>query len=94
MSIACNIYHAFFAFIGKPYAWLFPGKRLNVDTIVRLAYLHYLVAFYLFYLGVIHAVDMHYDWSHDYNWDGLQNEVVWFDEALANELYSGSLLIL
>ena len=94
LSIACNIFHTFFMFLGKPYAFIFPGKKLNTDTIIRLAYLHYITAFYLIYLGVIHAVDMHYDWSQDYNWDALQNEVVWFDEALANELYCALLLVL
>jgi hypothetical protein len=28
---------------------------------VRLAYGHYLIAFYMAYLGLIHGVDMHYD---------------------------------
>lgn len=29
----------------------------------RLAYLHYVLAFVLGYLGVYHGVDMHYDWK-------------------------------
>jgi hypothetical protein len=28
---------------------------------VRLAYAHYLSAFFMAYLGLIHGIDMHYD---------------------------------
>jgi hypothetical protein len=34
---------------------------LNSDTLIRLAYAHYVAAFYLTYIAVIHALDMHYD---------------------------------
>lgn len=88
LSIACNIMHTFFFFKGKAYWWLFTDKSLNSDTLVRLAYAHYLSAFYLFLLGFLHAVDMHYDWKHDFNFDGLDTDLLWFDEALSGELSS------
>lgn len=31
---------------------------------------------------------MHYDWKHDVNLDGLDTELLWYDEALSNELSS------
>lgn len=88
LSIACNIMHTFFFFKGKVYWWLFTDKALNSDTLVRLAYAHYISAFYLFYLGFLHAVDMHYDWKQDFNFDGLDTELMWFDEGLSSELSS------
>lgn len=89
LSIACNIMHTFlFFFKGKAYWWLFTDKTLNSDTLVRLAYAHYISAFYLFFLGFLHAIDMHYDWKHDVNLDGLDTELLWYDEALSNELSS------
>jgi quinol-cytochrome oxidoreductase complex cytochrome b subunit len=94
LTIACNIMHTFFAFKGKVYWWLFTDKRLNTDTLVRLAYAHYLSAFYLFFLSIIHAIDMHYDWKADYSFDGLNQELYWFDEALLNEIKSFSLFLL
>jgi quinol-cytochrome oxidoreductase complex cytochrome b subunit len=86
LAIACNIMHTFFAFKGKPYAFIFTDKKLNSDTIIRIAYAHYLSAFALLYIGIIHAVCMHYDWKSDYNFDGNKNELIWFDEVLSSEL--------
>jgi hypothetical protein len=53
---------------------------------IRLAYAHYLSAFFLTYLSLLHAVDMHYDWKNETSFDGLETEMVWWDEAFANEL--------
>ncbi len=48
-------------FYGKFYWWIFTDKQLNSDTMIRLAYAHYLSAFFLTYLSLLHGVDMHYD---------------------------------
>lgn len=85
LTIAANIFHTFFAFKGKVYWWIFTDKQLNTDTIIRLAYGHYVAAFFLAYLGLIHGVDMHYDWKNEATFDGLEAEMVWWDEALSNE---------
>jgi hypothetical protein len=53
---------------------------------VRLAYLHYLSAFFMFYLGLIHGIDMHYDWKNEASFDGIDIEMVWWDEAVSNEV--------
>lgn len=86
LTIAANILHTFFMFKGKFYWWIFTDKQLNTDTMIRLAYLHYLSAFYMAYLGLVHGVDMHYDWKNETSFDGLDTEMVWWDEALSNEL--------
>lgn len=31
---------------------------------------------------------MHYDWKQDVNLDGLDTELLWYDEALSNEISS------
>jgi len=53
--------HTFFLFKGKVYWWIFTDKTLNSDTLIRLAYAHYLSAFYMFYLAILHGLDLHYD---------------------------------
>ncbi len=88
LTIAANIMHTFFLFHGKVYWWIFTDKNLNTDTLIRLAYAHYLSAFYMIYLGLLHGIDMHYDWKNEFTYDGLENEMIWFDEALLNELGS------
>ncbi len=94
LLIAVNIMNTFFLNIGKFYWWLFTDKQLNSDTLIRLAYAHYISAFFLFYLGVLHSFDMHYDWKNDTSFDGLENELVWWDEALSNELTWGAIMFM
>ncbi len=86
LTIAANIMHTFFLFYGKFYWWIFTDKQLNSDTLIRLAYAHYLAAFYMAYIAVLHGIDMHYDWKNETTFDGLETEMIWWDEALSNEL--------
>jgi len=86
LTIAANIMHTFFLFYGKFYWWLFTDKQLNCDTVIRLAYAHYVSAFFLTYLAVIHAFDMHFDWKTESVFDGIDSEMIWWDEALSSEL--------
>lgn len=92
LLIAVNIVNTFFLNIGKFYWWLFTDKQLNCDTVVRLAYAHYISAFFLFYLGVIHSFDMHYDWKNEVFFDGVETEISWWDEALSSELSWASII--
>ncbi len=86
LTIAANILHTFFLFYGKVYWWVFTDKQLNSDTLIRLAYAHYLAAFYMGYIALIHGLDMHYDWKNESIFDGLETELIWWDEVLSNEL--------
>ena len=86
LIIAANALHTFFVFTGKPYWWIFTDKLLNTDTIIRLMYLHYCIAFYLLFLGLIHGIDMHYDWKAKGFFSGIKQQLSWWDEALSNEL--------
>jgi len=80
-------YTLFFFFYGKFYWWIFTDKQLNSDTIVRIAYLHYVSAFYLVYIGYIHSIDMHYDWKNNSTWDGVQVQLQWNEEVVKGELW-------
>jgi len=86
LTIAANILHTFSLFYGKIYWWIFTDKTLNTDTLVRLAYAHYLSAFYMFYLALLHGLDLHYDWKNEVSYDGVETELAWWDEAFSNEL--------
>jgi quinol-cytochrome oxidoreductase complex cytochrome b subunit len=88
LTIAANVFHTFFLFKGKFYWWFFTDKQLNTDTLIRLAYGHYLSAFYLFFLGIIHGIDIHYDWKNESFYDGLELELTWWDEAFSNEIFN------
>lgn len=86
LTIAANALHTFFLFLGKPYWWLFTDRLLNTDTLIRLAYAHYILAFFLAYLGLVHGVDMHYDWKTEASFEGTKQEASWWEEVLAKEL--------
>lgn len=86
LTIAVNALHTFFLFVAKPYWWFFTDKLLNTDTIIRMMYLHYCIAFFLLFLGLMHGVDMHYDWKSKGFFNGIKQQLNWWDEVLANEL--------
>ena len=86
LTIASNAFQTFCFFLGKFYWLIFPDQTLNADTIIRLAYLHYVLGFCLAFFSVNHGVDMHYDWKIEPSFDGIKQELNWFDEALVNEI--------
>jgi quinol-cytochrome oxidoreductase complex cytochrome b subunit len=86
LTISANILHTFFGFKTNVHWWIFTDKQLNTDTFIRIAYLHYITGFYMAYLGLIHGIDMHYDWKNENSFDGLDAELAWWDEALSSEL--------
>ena len=53
---------------------------------IRITYLHYVIAFFLAFLGLMHGVDMHYDWKPKAMYSGIKQQLNWWDEALSNEL--------
>ncbi len=86
LTIAANALYTFFMFIGKPYWWFFTDLCLNSDTLIRMAYAHYVSAFFVTILAIIHGYDMHYDWKQENTADGVQAEAAWWDEVAANEV--------
>lgn len=86
LTIAKNAFRTFFFFIGKLEWLVLTDGMLNTDTIIRLAYAHYMIAFFLAFLGLTHGIDMHYDWQANAVFDGLKQELTWNDEVLKNEI--------
>jgi hypothetical protein len=76
LAIAGNIMHTFFMFFGKFYWWIFTDKQPNTDTILRIAYAHYVSAFYLLYISLIHGIDLHYDWKNESTPDGMTADII------------------
>jgi hypothetical protein len=40
----------------------------------------------MFYLAFLHGLDLHYDWKNEASFDGIEQEMIWWDEAFSNEL--------
>lgn len=86
LTIATNAFNSLCLYIGRLDWLVFPDQALNVDTLIRLAYMHYVSAFMLAYFGVYHGVDMHYDWKNDEGFLGIKQELQWYDEGVVNEV--------
>lgn len=63
LTIAANIIQTFTFKYGKLYYFLFTDQTLNTDTIIRCAYMHYILGFVCLLLGFVHANTMHYDYK-------------------------------
>lgn len=86
LVIAANIMHSVCLFFGKIYWLIFPDQTLNTDTVTRLGYLHYSLGIFVFMISMYHGIDMHYDWKADADFDGIRQELNWYDEALVSEI--------
>lgn len=86
LVIASNIVQTLCLFTGKIYWLIFTDQALNIDTVTRLGYIHFVLGILVGFLGIYHGVDMHYDWKNDSEFDGLDQEINWYDEALVSEL--------
>lgn len=86
LKIAANIMSTFTLKFGKIYWWLFTDQALNTDTTIRMMYAHYCLAFFLLYVSVCHAMEMHYDWKDSQITDGLELRLRWFPDLFRIEL--------
>ena len=86
LVIASNIVHTLCLFTGKLYWLFFTDQTLNIDTVTRLAYAHFVLGIFVSLLSIYHGIDMHYDWKTDGEYDALRQEINWFDEALVSEI--------
>lgn len=87
LTIAANIINTITFKIGKFYWFLFTDQTLNVDTIIRSMYLHYVLGLLTIVFGVLHALVMHYDYRDNNFFDGIDFEVEWFDIIFKNEIF-------
>lgn len=86
LKIAANLMSTFTFKFGKVYWWLFTDQALNTDTTIRMMYAHYCLAFYLLYVSICHALEMHYDWKDSQITDGLELRLRWFPDLFRIEL--------
>ena len=86
LVIASNILQTLCLFVGKLYWLFFTDQTLNIDTVTRLAYAHFVLGLVVSLFSVYHGIDMHYDWKTDNDFDGLKQELNWFDEAVVSEI--------
>lgn len=93
LKIAANIMSTFVLKFGKIYWWLFTDQALNTDTTIRMMYAHYCLAFYLVYVSVCHAMEMHYDWKDSQITDGIELRLRWFPDLFRIE-FGGLILFL
>ena len=77
LTIASNIVRTFCLKYGKLHWVIFTDQTLNSDTVIRMAYIHYILPFFLIYIGFIHAMDMHYGWKDYITFSG--GKVMFFD---------------
>jgi quinol-cytochrome oxidoreductase complex cytochrome b subunit len=96
LTIAANIVKTICFKYGKLYWVLFTDQTLNTDTVIRLAYIHYILPFFLVYLGFLHAMDMHYGWKDSMFFSNTKITFFWFSEVLKNEFlcYANVLLFI
>ena len=94
LTIAANIVNTIFLKFGKAYWFLFTDQTLNADTLNRCALIHYGISITCLFLGILHALLMHYDYKdNNQNNDSLV-EYEWFDFIIKKEIYLYIVLIL
>ena len=86
LRIAANIIASITRFWTELDWIIFTDRSLNSDTLIRMTILHYLTGILVPFFGLIHGVEMHYDWKSEVNYTGLKESVNWLDEGLINEL--------
>lgn len=86
LTIAANILYTLTMKVGKFYWVLFTDQTLNVDTVIRLSYLHYVVSLFILMLSFLHAFEMHHDWK-NYNFEsGVHINMSWVFFTLKYEI--------
>lgn len=87
LTIAANIMSTFTMKTGKVYWALFTNKTLNTDTVVRIAYIHYIISLFILLVSVLHAIEMHYDWKNSLMDDGMEISLLWVFYVVKDELH-------
>ena len=87
LTIAANVINTLTFKYGKFYYFLFTDQTLNVDTMIRAAYLHYILGFVTLIFGIMHALLMHYDYKDLSIFNSEKKEYFWLDLVLKFELF-------
>lgn len=86
LTIAANIMSTFTFKTGKVYWILFTNKTLNTDTVIRIAYIHYIISLIILFLSMFHAIEMHYDWKNHLMDDGVEVSLLWLFYVVKDEI--------
>lgn len=85
LKIAANIVQTIFFKYGKVSYILFTTHTITTDTLIRMMYLHYILALGLWGLIVLHLVDMHYGYRNNIFFKFLYQLFNWFGEIFKFE---------
>lgn len=88
LTIAANVINTLTFKYGKFYYFLFTDQSLNVDTMIRAAYIHYILGFVTLVFGILHAMLMHYDYKDFSFFNSEYKELNWIDVILKIELFN------
>lgn len=88
LLIAANLLSAAMLRLNNAAWFLFTDLSLNLDVLLRLSVLHYLISFFLLFFCFLHLVDMHYDWKDASYFSGNIFGVLWSSVVLKYEFYS------
>lgn len=88
LTIAANVINTLTFKYGKFYYFLFTDQSLNFDTMIRAAYIHYILGFVTLVFGIMHAMLMHYDYKDISFFNAEYKELNWFDVILKFELFN------
>lgn len=94
LTIAANIVNTIFLKYGKVYWFLFTDQTLNADTLTRCSILHYLVSMLCVFLGILHALLMHYDYKDNNQSSSCGVEYEWLDFVIKKEIFMYFYIIL
>ena len=85
LKIAANIMQTVFFKYGKVSYLLFTNHTINTDTLIRMMYLHYILALGMWGVIILHLVDMHYGYRNNVFFKFLHQLLNWFGEVFKFE---------
>lgn len=85
LKIAANILQTVFFKYGKVSYLLFTNHTINTDTLIRMMYLHYILALGMWGVIILHLVDMHYGYRNNVFFKFLHQLLNWFGEVFKFE---------
>lgn len=94
MTIAANLIYSILFKINNITWFLFTDSTLNLDVLMRLSILHYLVSFFLLVFSFLHLIDMHYDWKDLNYFSGSIFNIIWSSNVVKFEFYNFFLFFL
>lgn len=93
LKIAANIVQTVFFKYGKVSYLLFTNHSINTDTLIRMMYLHYILAIGVWGVIVLHLVDMHYGYRNNIFFKFIHQLLNWFGEVFKFEYLSTFIII-